>query len=181
MMQPERNFDSLRRDVNLVLQQLLTMIDQYPARKIRQSALAAMVRLTGSSVGFIYTIDSKAGTTHIENIVHGGQTSSPIPDVPSEKLTDPGIWNPCLSRGEPALRNQPGPVTPPLTDLIGALTCDLTAPIHNGRETVAVIGVGNSPSPYQLDDSKLLWELASGLGRVLVRKHLHDSMADDMK
>ena len=176
-MQPKHNNEALWQESHLVVQQLLAMIDYSPGLEIQQFALESMVRLTASTVGFIYAIDSQAKTARLENMIKSGQESRFIPWSPTENLADGGLWSPCLTTALPPLC----PVADILDPVLGNLHSGLVVPVHNSGELVAVIGVANGAVPYQKPDSEVLLEMASALGRVVVRKKLHDSMPDDIK
>ncbi len=183
-MQPMRDINSLRKQADRCLQELLGMIDQSTAREIQQHALTDMVRLTGSTQGYLYTLNLTTGTIRCENIASTDPASSLIladGATTEVSVVQDGCWSACLATGQAVIHNTPPDCIPPLAGDLGPLRRDITVPIRERQKTVAVIDVANRPTPYQAAEAELLQEMADGLWRVIVRKRLHDSMPDDVK
>lgn len=176
-MQPRRDNNTTHQEIHLLLGEMLAMIDCVSQREIQQFALEAMTRLTDSPLGYICAIDSQSGTICLENIVPDNQSAILAGSTRVEEFSGPGPWHDCQAKNTPQLCRTTDLNVPSL----GLISEGLAVPVRRHDEVVAVIGVGNRPAPYLDREREVLRELATALGRVVVRKHLHDSMPDDVK
>jgi GAF domain-containing protein len=155
------------------------MIDQTSLAAIRQRALDEMVRLTGSTVGFHATVSPDDLSITLDHVSTSGPTALAQPHLAVESLAQASCWRECVGRREPVIHNRlPGESAPGAAPGRGAPDRDLTVPVFAGDRVVAVIGVANRATDYGPPQAVLLSGLALGLGRVLVRKRLHDSLQD---
>jgi len=180
-MQPGRDLNSLTHDARLVLQNLLSMIDHTFMHEIQQQALDDMVRLTRSEVGFFSLVDAAAGTIRLKLISVPGSAAQPLYPEVSRNSSEPGHWNTCLAARTPVIRNQATQLSSPATSAFSPMHRDLTLPIFEGDQIVATITVANRPDDYKAEDAEVLQRLAHGLWRVVIRKRLHDNIANDVK
>lgn len=163
----------------MVIQHLLKMIDQEDLAAIQQYALAEMVRLTGSAAGFHATLSSDEMNASVDHVLPPLPTALAQPHTKAVVLVPTSMWYECVARREAVVRNRPASEPLPGADPAQGLSnCDLTVPVCEGGRVVAVIGVANRETGYGLPEAELLHELALGLGRVLVRKRLHDSLQE---
>ena len=175
------NADSRHRIVRAVLQDLLGMIESTSLDGILQRGLEEVVRLSGSRVGCLHTLAGTPGTIRLLNRVQPDQAANQPRANPELPLAADSYWAACLARREPILRNNLPGVESPLGPGHEPLSRDLTTPICEGDKIVAVLAVGNRSTDYGPAEAQLVWELAAGLWRVVVRKQVHDDLSDDVK
>ena len=180
-MQPMRDIGNLRFQARRVTREWLDMIDRAFRHEIQQQGLDDMVRLTGSQVGFLYTINGPEGTIGLRNVSVANRAPLPLVHGPGKSLNLDGFWKACLVSREPVIRNHAVDLVPPRVEDLGPIARDLTVPIFADGDIIAVAGVGNSRRNYDRTDAELLQEMAADLWRVVIRKRLHDAMSDDVK
>ncbi len=179
-MQPSRDIQTMRLEIKQVLQQLLGMIEPSFMHEIQLQALAEMIRLTNSQVGFLFLVDEDASEIRIKLISTADETGYPLFTTSAIDLNQPGCWRACVDRREPVVCNQTT-LLPLLVDHdLGPLASSVILPVIVKDKIVAVIGVGNRELPYEPLDAEVLHELAAGLWRVVARKELHDTIADGL-
>jgi GAF domain-containing protein len=180
-MQPSRDIQTMRLETKQVLQQLLGMIEPSFMHEIQLQALAEMIRLTKSQVGFLFLVDEDASEIRIRLISTADETAYPLFSTSAIDLNLQGCWRTCVDRREPVVSNQPTLSPMLVDDDLGPLIRSVILPVIVKDKIVAVIGVGNRELPYEPFDAEVLNELATGLWRVVARKKLHDIIPDDMK
>jgi GAF domain-containing protein len=180
-MQPSRDNQAMHLKVKQVLQELLGMIEPSFMHEIQLHALAEMIRLTDSQVGFLSLVDEDAGEIRIRLISTADKSAYPLFTTNANDLNLQGCWRACVDRRGPVVSNQAA-LSPMLVDNgLGPLARSVTLPIIVKDKIVAVVGVGNRELPYEPLDAKVLQELATGLWRVVARKKLHDNIPDNIK
>ena len=179
-MRPRRDIENLHEKSQAVWQNLLSMIDHSFMHEIQQHGLNEMVRVTQSRIGLLYRVDKTNEAIRLKLVSTPGFESHLLYPEPATDLTKPGPWSACLAEHGPVVRNHQADFAVANSN-VEPIQRDLTLPVYEGPGIVAVIAVCNRPLDYGPGEVALLQEFADYLWRVVVRKRLHDRMADDLK
>jgi PAS domain S-box-containing protein len=133
-------------------------------------ALNEIEKITGSPCGFFHFVDENQQCTATPTAVKfTGQTAP----NPAQALA----WTPCIETAQPIIHNdyQKALHKPDLPERHIALERDLTVPVIQNKKVVAVLGVGNKPSPYAQDDIEMASQLAEFTWNALQHKRNEDA------
>jgi PAS domain S-box-containing protein len=150
-----------------------------------QATLDEAEQLTGSLIGFFHFVDEDEQTIF-------GQTWSTdtlahfctIEDIPDHSpLNEAGVWADCVRQKGPVIHND----YPSLPDRKGMppghahLDREMVIPILRHDRVVAVLGVGNKPSPYREDDIETVNLLVDLAWDIAERKQIEEQAAMQLR
>ena len=144
-------------------------------------ALEEAVRLTRSKVGYLHFFNENQQTLDLFLWSEAVMEFCTAAKTAHYSLQEAGVWADCIRQRQAVVHND----YPNLATKKGQpeghfpLQRHLSAPIFDGEEIIAVIGVGNKEDPYDTDDIRQIslymrstWEMVK---RKRVETLLHDS------
>ena len=162
---------------------LLQMIDSCSPEQIIQNGLDDTVRLTGSRIGFFHFVNADQATIRLHSWSTGTLQTCTAMEETHYPIARAGIWVDCVHRREPVIHNDYAaePHRKGLPTGHVPLVRDLTVPVFEDGQVVAVMGVGNKEAFYDEHDVELAQLLASIVWGIVLRKrvhtHLHEQIA----
>ena len=169
------------RESNAVLVTLLDMIDHSAVHEIQGHALDEMIAMTRSKVGLLYLVDTVAESIHIELASVPGTPAHAVYPQTTTNIGWSGYWSACLASGRPVIRNHRLDFGTPISREFATLNRELTIPVYDNDDLVAVILIGERVTQYDAIDVMALQYLAEIMWRVTVRKQLFDKISDEVK
>jgi diguanylate cyclase (GGDEF)-like protein/PAS domain S-box-containing protein len=139
-----------------------------------QSTLDLAELYTGSRVGFLHFVAPDQ-----ENLVLQAWSSNTLRNMCQSEgkglhypISQAGVWVDCFHRREPVAHNDYASLThrKGLPEGHAPVVRMLTVPVVRKGLVVAIVGVGNKPADYVLDDAEWLQDLAEMAMDVLDRK-----------
>ena len=175
LAQQKLRLDEIRFEA---LYTLSRMIDD-PESAILDYALEAGVRITESSIGYIYLLneDETELTLHAwsKNVMPSCNVTS-YPDV--YKVEDTGLWGDAVRRREPVITNDyehdPGKRGTPEGHI--PILRHMNVPLTDGERIVLLAGVGNKGSDYTDEDVRQFTLLMEGMWNLIRRKQANEAL-----
>lgn len=180
-MRQKHDAQIFERESNAILDTLLGMIDHAAVHEIQEHALDEMLALTKSRVGLLYLVDTAAESIHLELVAVPGSPAKAVYPQTTTNIGWSGYWSACLDSGKPAIRNHRIDFGTPISREFATLNRDLTVPVYDNDDLVAVILIGQRENAYDAIDVMALQYLAEIMWRVVVRKQMFDEISDDVK
>lgn len=154
--------------------------------ELLRRTLDELAELTGSQIGFYHhvredqrTLRLQAWSTRTEREFCRADGRGHVYD-----LDLAGVWADCLREGRPIIHND----YPSLANRRGLpeghapVTRELTVPIYRGGKAVAIVGVGNKPTPYtdaDVESVQLIAEYTTEIAaRMSAEGHLRETLAE---
>jgi PAS domain S-box-containing protein len=128
-------------------------------------SLNEIEKITGSTCGFCHFVEENQHYT-------ATQTATTFTDHAGSDPAQARAWTPCLETARPVIHNdyQENRHKPELPEGHIPMTRDLTVPVIQNKNVVAVLGVGNKPSPYTQNDIEMVSQLAEFTWNALQHK-----------
>ncbi|SLM28055.1 putative Histidine kinase [Desulfamplus magnetovallimortis] len=153
--------------------------------ELLQKVLDEVEMLTESRIGFIHFVDWDKNSISLQ--MWSSATLSNACNIPDSLSHYPidraGIWADSLRTGKPVIHNDyekaegkkglpPGHIS---------ILRELTVPVFRGDCIVAILGVGNKPSPYTQEDIETVTSIASMGWDIIERKKAEDALEKSQK
>lgn len=146
-----------------------------------QEALDTAECFTSSQIGFFHFVDPDQETVTLQTwstrTLRKACTAAASQNQ-HYPVSEVGVWAECIHRRAPVIHNDYAhlPQRKDLPEGHASLIRELTVPVlHNGL-VVAVIGVGNKPVDYTVEDIEIVHQLASMVMDVAERKRAEDAL-----
>lgn len=157
----KRNHERLR---------LMVEVSQFKAGSIQELldfSLERVVALSGSTIGYIYHYHEERREFVLNTWSREGMPACPITDPQTiRRLDETGVWGEVVRQRRPIVLNE-YQTSHPLENGHSAghsvLQRFMGIPVFDGDRIVAVVGVGNKPTPYDDADVEQLALLVSGV------------------
>lgn len=163
--------------------ELLRMVEAASLDEIIQMGLDQSVRLSGSLIGYFHFVNADHQTIRLHAWSTATKRVCTTVEATHYPIAQAGIWVDCVHRREPVIHNDYAaePHRKGLPAGHATLLRDLGVPVFEDGQIVAVLGVGNKPTPYDQYDVELTQLLASTIWGLVQRKraheHLHEQIA----
>jgi PAS domain S-box-containing protein len=135
--------------------------------------------LTGSSFGFLHFIDVPSSTLLKDACSSKTQTAiGPAGDKDLySRLDHAGAWADCVREKKTVIQNNDSALPPKGSPSEHApVQRQLVVPIFRNKQIVAVLGVGNRPTDYTQQESKILQHLANLSWDIVIRKSAEEDL-----
>ena len=145
--------------------QLSEIAFQGSLNDLLQAALDTAERFTSSQIGFFHFLDPDQETVTLQ--VWSTHTQRKMCDAINQRchhpITEAGVWAECVRSRTPVIHNDYAhlPQRKDLPEDHPLLIRELTVPVLRSGRVVAVIGVGNKPVDYTVEDIEIVHQLAS--------------------
>lgn len=161
---------------------LLKMVDTSSPDEIIQKGLDEAVRLTGSRIGFCHFVNADQATIRLHTWSTDTLKVCTALENAHYPIAQAGIWVDCVHRREPVIHNDyaAAPNRKGLPAGHVPVVRDLSVPVFEDGEVVAVLGVGNKEEPYDDRDVELTQLLASTIWGIVVRKRAHEHLREQV-
>ena len=154
---------------------LLQMIDDADVQTIIQFGLDEAVRLSESRIGFLHFVNADQQTIRLHAWSTATRDICTTVEDTHYPIARAGVWVDCIHRREPVIHNDYAdlPHKKGLPPGHVALVRDLSVPVFEDGDIVAVLGVGNKTSDYRGLDRELVSLLAENIWSVVRRRRIH--------
>jgi PAS domain S-box-containing protein len=159
---------------------LMELAQRNSSADFYQLALDEIEQRTGSAIGFFHILNSDQETIHLQ-----AWSTRTVRTMCSAEPTDrhysvsqAGVWCDCVRRRQPVIHNDYASMIGKKGLPVGhaALARELVVPIFRGDQIVAIVGVGNKPSDYDLSDVEIVRQLGDFSWEVIERKQAEEAL-----
>jgi PAS domain S-box-containing protein len=153
--------------------QLNKSMQDFSINDMIEHGLEEAVRLTASHIGFFHFVNEKEGTITLQSWSKETLRHCDVPDRSGHyPISSAGIWVDCIKERKPIIHNDYKSALNKkgLPEGHFPLIRQLTVPIIDNEEIVAVIGVGNKSTEYTEFDIKQLSFYAENVLSIIRRK-----------
>jgi diguanylate cyclase (GGDEF)-like protein/PAS domain S-box-containing protein len=160
--------------MNAAQVRLMALADGADLPDLLQRFLDEAELLTDSSIGFCHFVDEEKG--QLELRAWSSNTRKAMRAMAPEDLHYPaaegGVWADAVRERRPIIHDDPVALTNRRDPAQGraGVARELVVPVLRGGEIVALLGVGNKPSPYVTDDVEAVRKLAELAWEIVARK-----------
>jgi len=160
-------FESLYR-----LSQKLTVPDD----ELKSFALEEAVRLTGSTIGYIYFLSEDETCLSLHAWSQGVMPQCSVHDSKTVYMVaDTGIWGEAIRQRRPMIINDysaPDPLKKGLPEGHVPLVNHLNVPLFDGDRIVLLAGVSNKPGGYADEDVAVITLIMDAMWRIVRKKEV---------
>ncbi len=173
----ERKRAELIKEARLGLFQLA---ETYALNEFLQHLLDQLEALTGSRVGFYHFVEADQNTLTLQ--AWSTRTAQELCKAAGQgrhyAVAAAGVWVDCIRARRPVVHNDYASLThrKGLPPGHAPIIRELVVPVLRGDRIVAVLGVGNKPTPYGDDDVQLVAELADLAWDLVARKQAEEQL-----
>lgn len=149
--------------------------------EVLQSALDQAERVTGSTIGFFHFVDPDQ--EHLTLQTWSTRTLREMCTAEGKgqhyPVSQAGVWVECLKTGKPVIHNDYAtlPHKRGLPPGHAPVVRELVVPVNRSGRILAIMGVGNRPTPYTDDETGLVDAIASMVTDLALRKRAQDELA----
>lgn len=169
------------KERNKTLLALNDMLEQ-PVEEILDYALDAIIKITDSTIGYIYYYDEETQRLSLYAWSKGVMPSCKVQDFKTEyELEKTGLWGEAIRQRKPIITNDyqsPNPLKKGIPKGHIPMTRHMNAPVFLDNKIVAVAGVGNKKRAYTDIDLSNLTLLMDGVWKVMKRKELSNEIKE---
>ncbi len=161
------------------LLELNKIMESYSFEEVVDHGLEEAVRLTNSNIGFFHFVNEQTQEISLQAWSRDTLKNCTVPNnlehYPVEKA---GVWVECIKYRQPVIHNnyQDLPHKNGLPEGHFPLIREMVAPIFEGKNIVAVIGVGNKEDVYNDFDVDQLSVLGENIWSIIRRKKAEDEL-----
>ncbi|MCP4132142.1 MAG: response regulator [bacterium] len=149
-------------------------------RDITDFALQEVIRLTGSTIGYLAFMNEEETILSMHSWSKGAMLKCGLIDKPiAYPVESMGLWGEAVRQRKPIITNDyaaPNPLKKGYPEKHIPITRHMNIPVFEDDSIVAVAGVGNKESDYDQSDVRQLTLLMQGMWRLIQRKNAHEEL-----
>jgi PAS domain S-box-containing protein len=159
---------------------LLQFAAMHTLDELLEATLNEVEELTGSCIGFYHYLESDQQTLRLQN--WSTRTKKEYCTALGKGLhydvSSAGVWVDCIRERRPVIHNDYAslPHRKGLPTGHPPVVRELVVPVFNGESIVAILGVGNKPRDYTLQDVEMVSLLADFAWEIVERKRAEEAL-----
>ncbi len=147
-----------------------------------EESLNEVEKLTGSQISFLHFVDPSEQFLTLRH--WSTRTKSEFcraqPSGVQHPITASGVWHDCLTQRKPVIHNDFSavPNRRGLPPGHAEILREMVVPIFSGKSIVAILGVGNKPTDYLVEDVEMVLKLANMAWDIAERIKAEENLAE---
>ena len=158
----------------------LSKLEGAPEQVVKDSALAASLRVTSSTMGYLYFVDEAEQTLTLHAWSRGVMDACTMLVKPTVyRIADTGLWGEAARQRKPVITNDyaaPSSLKRGYPEGHVPVTRHMNIPLLDAGQIVLIAGVGNKAAPYDEDDVRSLTLVMEAMWHNLRRRQLAEQV-----